>query len=198
MHSDKVKISKCLRNLIVEGGILSLWRGNGVNILKIAPETALKFSAYEQSKRFLLNKQKDPSISTLTLQERFCAGAMAGSFSQTMIYPLEVLKTRLALRKTGQYYGIMDAIRKIYQTRGLRSFYRGYVPNIIGIIPYGGIDLAVYETLKREYLKNHSMTEQTPVFVILACGSISSSLGQICSYPLTLIRTRLQASGKPF
>jgi hypothetical protein len=55
------------------------------------------------------------------------------------------LKTRLALRKTGQYRSIADAACKIYTKEGWKSFYRGYVPNLLGIIPYAGIDLAVYE-----------------------------------------------------
>lgn len=123
----------------------------------------------------------------------FIAGAAAGGISQTCIYPLEVLKTRLALRKTGQYKGILDAAVKIYKREGLISFYRGYVPNLLGIIPYAGIDLAVYETLKKKYLKKHEMTDKPSILVLLACGSTSSTLGQVCSYPLALVRTRLQA-----
>jgi len=57
----------------------------------------------------------------------------------------QVVKTRLAVSTTGQYSGIFDCAKKIFRTDGIRPFYRGYLPNIIGIIPYAGIDLTVYE-----------------------------------------------------
>lgn len=185
----KQRINDCFQNMLREGGIKGLWRGNGINVLKIAPESAIKFAAYEQIKRLIKGDSKE----ALSIYERFCAGALAGGFSQTAIYPLEVLKTRLALRKTGQYKSIADAAYKIYVTEGLMSFYRGYIPNILGIIPYAGIDLAVYETLKKKYFMTHSSNEQPSFWMLLACGSASSTLGQMCSYPLALIRTRLQA-----
>ncbi|XP_058054094.1 mitochondrial adenyl nucleotide antiporter SLC25A25 isoform X1 [Anopheles bellator] len=188
VQSSKQRISDCLQYMLKEGGVRSLWRGNLINVLKIAPESAIKFAAYEQVKRLIRGKDKRQ----MTIYERFVAGACAGGVSQTVIYPMEVLKTRLALRKTGEYSSIVDAATKIYRREGLRSFYRGYIPNMLGIIPYAGIDLAVYETLKKKYLSHHE-TEQPSFWLLLACGSASSTLGQVCSYPLALVRTRLQA-----
>lgn len=191
VQQTKIRISESFTYMLKEGGVASFWRGNGINVLKIAPESAIKFAAYEQVKALIRQNETRP----MTIYERFAAGACAGGISQTTIYPLEVLKTRMALRKTGQYSSIVDAALKIYTNEGIKSFYRGYVPNMLGIIPYAGIDLAVYETLKNKYLRAHE-NEQPSFWLLLACGSASSTLGQVCSYPLALIRTRLQAQGK--
>ena len=40
---------------------------------------------------------------------------------------------------------MVDCGVKIVRKEGLRVLYKGYLPNIIGIIPYAGFDLSVYE-----------------------------------------------------
>uniref|UniRef100_A0A671P2G4 Calcium-binding mitochondrial carrier protein SCaMC-3-like n=1 Tax=Sinocyclocheilus anshuiensis TaxID=1608454 RepID=A0A671P2G4_9TELE len=183
-----------LRGMVQEGGLRSLWRGNGINVLKIAPESAIKFMAYEQIKWLIRGSKEGAS---LRVQERFIAGSLAGATAQTIIYPMEVLKTRLTLRKTGQYSGMADCAKQILRKEGVRAFYKGYVPNTLGIIPYAGIDLAVYETLKNAWLQRYCMGSADPgVLVLLGCGTVSSTCGQLASYPLALIRTRMQAQGE--
>uniref|UniRef100_A0A3P8W0V7 Calcium-binding mitochondrial carrier protein SCaMC-2-A-like n=1 Tax=Cynoglossus semilaevis TaxID=244447 RepID=A0A3P8W0V7_CYNSE len=80
------------------------------------------------------------------------AGGGAGAVSRTCTAPLDRLKVMmqvrlgfLSLTKTGQYSGISDCVKQIFKRERLGAFYKGYVPNMLGIIPYAGIDLAVYE-----------------------------------------------------
>lgn len=72
--------------MLNEGGLIGLWRGNGMNVIKIAPESAIKFGAYDLIKRAIRgNADRD-----LAVYERFLAGSLAGGVSQSVIYPLEV------------------------------------------------------------------------------------------------------------
>jgi solute carrier family 25 phosphate transporter 23/24/25/41 len=185
-------LKSCLRHMLNEGGVRSLWRGNGINVIKIAPETALRFFAYEKAKGFL----KGDKPSNLKAHEKLLAGSTAGVIAQTTIYPMEVLKTRLALGRTGQYGGMSDCFRQIIRNEGWVGFYRGLTPSLLGIIPYAGIDLAVYETLKNLWLKSHDSSDPG-ILIPLACGTVSSTAGQLVSYPLSLLRTRLQAQTSP-
>lgn len=52
------------------------------------------------------------------------------------------------------------------------------------------------QTLKKFYMKRHDI-ENPSIPVLLACGSISTISGQLVSYPLALLRTRLQAQEVP-
>jgi len=186
----KLHILDTFRYMLREGGVKGLWRGNGINVIKIAPESAIKFAAYDSLKR-LVRGDVDRE---LALYERFLAGSLAGGISQTAIYPLEVMKTRLALRRTGEYTGMADCAKKLFRSEGLRVFYRGYLPNLLGILPYAGIDLTVYETLKRKYLLRYNQEGGSPPAISLLCfGTFSSCCGQVAAYPLALVRTKLQS-----
>lgn len=216
--SQRVAALETLRRLTREEGYLSLFRGNGANCVKVIPECAIKFVAYDFLKRKLITARHSaeaeattfhghPSLHDaleteaavpLSLAEKLLAGGCAGAVSQIVVYPLEVVKTRLATAKTQAYRGILDCVTKTFRQEGLRAFYRGFCPSILGIIPYAGIDLACFETLKREYrLRSMKYTHEDdfPISILLCSGAVSSAFGQIVAYPLALVRTRLQADG---
>jgi solute carrier family 25 (mitochondrial phosphate transporter), member 23/24/25/41 len=80
-----------LKDLWAAGGIRSLFAGNGLNVLKVMPESAIKFGAYEASKRaFAKFEGGDPNHLHPTAQ--FLAGGIRGAVAQVVSYPLDTLK----------------------------------------------------------------------------------------------------------
>lgn len=178
-----------LKKIYFESGWKGFYRGNGTNIIKIAPESAVKFWAYESIKRMLCRDSSAPAI-----KEKLIAGSAAGAISQTAIYPLEITKTRLAVSAPGEYRGIMHCISSIVRTDGVSALFRGLLPSVVGVIPYAGVDFAVYSTLRDVYTRRYPNTHPG-VLTVFVCGAISSTCGQVVAYPLQLVRTRLQTQG---
>lgn len=63
----------------------------------------------------------------------------------------------------------------------------------IGILPYAGVDIMLFELLKERLIEHHH--GDVPAPCILGAGMASSLCAQVISYPLTVVRTRLQAQG---
>ena len=73
------------------GGMRSLFAGNGLNVVKVMPESAIKFGAYEAAKKFLAKLDgSDPRHLHPTAQ--FLAGGFGGAVAQCVVYPLDTLK----------------------------------------------------------------------------------------------------------
>ena len=56
---------------------------------------------------------------------------------------------------------------------------------MIGIVPYAGVDLSVFFTLKEAWKARHPGQEPT-VLTHLTCGAISSFCGQVVAYVASL------------
>jgi solute carrier family 25 phosphate transporter 23/24/25/41 len=75
----------------------------------------------------------------------------------------------------------------------MRAFYRGYLMNTLGIAGVG-VDLAIYETLKHEYKTRYPDNPQPGTLALLAISNTSSSIAMLSTYPIFLIRTKMQSS----
>ncbi|KAG6811318.1 hypothetical protein H0H92_008030 [Tricholoma furcatifolium] len=191
-------IANAVARIYAEGGVLAFWTGNGLSVAKIFPESAIKFFAYESSKRLFAqywDKVDDPrEISGVS---RFLSGGIGGISSQLSIYPIETLKTQMMSGQ--QRRTLIEAARHVWSLGGARAYYRGLslsrlAGNDTCAFRYSAIDMSTFEALKLAYLKSTGKDEPG-VLALLAFGSVSGSVGATSVYPLNLIRTRLQASG---
>ncbi|XP_027123926.1 calcium-dependent mitochondrial ATP-magnesium/phosphate carrier protein 2 isoform X1 [Coffea arabica] len=192
VQTSRASIVPAVKSIWKEGGLFGFFRGNGINVFKVAPESAIKFYTYEMLKNVIGGNKEHQDIGT---SGRLVAGGLAGAVAQTAIYPMDLVKTRLQTYacESGKVPNLGKLSKDILVQEGPRAFYRGLVPSLLGIIPYAGIDLAAYEKLK-EMSKTYILHDSEPgPFVQLGCGTISGALGATCVYPLQVVRTRMQA-----
>ncbi|RWV98957.1 hypothetical protein BHE74_00010115 [Ensete ventricosum] len=149
VRTTQAHIMPAIKDIWREGRFLGFFRGNGLNVMKVAPESAIKFYTFETLKDFIVTA-KGEEKSDIGASGRLIAGGLAGAVAQTAIYPLDLVKTRLQTYacEGGKVPNLATLTKDIWVHEGPRAFYRGLIPSLLGIIPYAGIDLSAYETLK--------------------------------------------------
>ncbi|CAL8124194.1 unnamed protein product [Orchesella dallaii] len=185
-HFSGREVLKYVLNTYKSTGFLSLWRGNSATMARIVPYAAIQFTAHEQWKRVLrVDQRKESEIL------RFVAGSLAGVTAQSLTYPLDLTRARLAISPKSKYKSLMDVFVKTTKSEGVKGLFKGYVPTIIGVIPYAGCSFYCYESLKRVWVKEFG-PESVGGIERLCFGACAGIIGQTSSYPLDIVRRRLQ------
>ncbi|KAF8769862.1 solute carrier family 25 member 16-like isoform X1 [Argiope bruennichi] len=201
-HYKNYGVFSGLRRIVQKESVLGLYKGNGAQMLRVFPLAAVRFGSFELYKTFLKN------VIGTSHSVNFFAGSLAGITSVMMTYPLDIARARLAFQVTGEhiYSGIYDTLSCMFRTEGgVRALYKGLIPTILGMIPYGGLSFYTFEELKflcLEYIPNicgrpDSSNSGGLVLTVpakLVCGGIAIPVAQTISYPLDVVRRKMQLS----
>eukprot|EP01087_Luapelamoeba_hula_P014696 TRINITY_DN4351_c0_g1_i1.p1 TRINITY_DN4351_c0_g1~~TRINITY_DN4351_c0_g1_i1.p1 ORF type:complete len:495 (+),score=80.44 TRINITY_DN4351_c0_g1_i1:42-1526(+) len=181
------------KTIYADGGLKGLFRGNGANVLKVAPEAAVKFYTFESMKRFFA-PESDLDLSPWQV---FVSGAVAGVACHASFFPLEVIKTRLMSAPAGTYTGIVHLTTSIIKNEGpIRPFFRGITPQLVSTVPHSGTTLMLYEVCKK-ILVGSDPNKQPGVLALMVAGTLASTGGQLISYPMHVVKSRLIVQGTP-
>ncbi|EKM79068.1 hypothetical protein AGABI1DRAFT_113700 [Agaricus bisporus var. burnettii JB137-S8] len=205
--------------IVVQDGFRGLYRGLGPTILGYLPTWAIYFSVYDFIKssfgeaplgisdqaRNLKNDQIYPAAQVKGYQPvmrehpwslHLLSAMTAGAVSSTATNPLWVIKTRFMTqaRNEVRYRHTLDAAVTIYRTEGIRAFYRGLLPSLLGIL-HVAVQFPLYERLK--ILIARDTGKPLMWQDILICSGVSKMTASIATYPHEVIRTRLQTQRRP-
>ncbi|EAQ86749.1 hypothetical protein CHGG_08002 [Chaetomium globosum CBS 148.51] len=188
------------------GGMKTFFAGNGLNVVKIMPESAIRFGSYEASKRFLAAYEGHNDPTQISTVSKFVAGGIGGMTAQFCVYPIDTLKFRLQCETVqGGPQGnalLLRTAKNMWADGGLRSAYRGLGAGLVGMFPYSAIDIGTFEMLKKSYTRAvaryygiHEDDAQIGNVATAVLGASSGALGATIVYPLNVLRTRLQTQG---
>ncbi|KAK9947594.1 hypothetical protein M0R45_003210 [Rubus argutus] len=168
--------SAVFQSIMGADGWQGLYKGNLVNVIRVAPSKGIELFAYDMLHQLL--------------------GAVAGFSSTLCTYPLELLKTRLTVQR-GVYKDFFDAFSKIVKEGGPAELYRGLTPSLIGVVPYAATNYFAYDTLSKSYKKAFKKEEIGNVMTLLI-GSASAAFSSSATFPLEVARKQMQVSGRQY
>ncbi|KAK3310586.1 mitochondrial carrier domain-containing protein [Chaetomium strumarium] len=179
-----------LRHIVRHEGITGLWKGNVPAELLYVCYSAVQFTTYRWTTLLLHSAFGNNALPQSV--ESFVAGAAGGGAATAVTYPLDLLRTRFAAQGIERVYtGLWRAVVQIQREEGARGFFRGLGPGMAQIVPYMGCFFAVYETLRP-----HLMGLDLPFGGGGAvAGTIASVMAKTGTFPLDLVRKRIQVQG---
>ena len=135
----------------------------------------------------------------------FTLGSVAGAVGATIVYPIDLVKTRMQNQRkvttSGKilYKNSLDCAGKVLKNEGLRGFYRGLAPQLVGVAPEKAIKLTVNDLVRSLFREhNHRLSQNTELFLWqeAVSGGMAGASQVIFTNPLEIVKIRLQVQGE--
>lgn len=167
--------------------VLGLYKGLGSPLMGLTFINALVFGVQGNTLR---------ALGQDTPLHQFLAGAAAGAIQCVICCPMELAKTRLQVQDAGParpYRGSLHCLAHIYRREGLRGVNRGMGSTLLRETPSFGVYFLAYDVLTRAL----GCEPGEPLLVpkLLLAGGTSGILSWLSTYPVDVVKSRLQADG---
>ncbi|KAL1866915.1 hypothetical protein VTK73DRAFT_4462 [Phialemonium thermophilum] len=180
-----------LRHILRHEGITGLWKGNVPAELMYICYAGVEFTTYRSTTLLLHSAFGEGSLPHGV--ESFAAGAAAGAAATVATYPLDLLRTRFAAQGNEDrvYPSLRRAVLTIRRDEGLKGFFRGLGPGLAQIVPSMGLFFAFYEWLRLPLGRLELPLGSGDA----AAGVVASVIAKTGTFPLDLVRKRIQVQG---
>ena len=187
MLSEVVDVVNDINSFEDENGILGFWNGNSIRVINSMPQNSIKFAILgELRSRF-------NEGSPLNNFQRLFYGGIAGVLSQTIVFPIDLIHTRITLNPN-RYSGLFNAFTSIIKEEGFLSLWRGVTPTILGAIPFESSQYFAYDGLRDFYRNRISKDGSLSPAVCSVLAGISGIFSQAVVYPFDVVRRRMMAA----
>jgi len=192
-------IGDCASRVYAEQGLKAFWRGNLVNCLRYAPQqgSALAFNDYLNNVFPVYNSKTEFWQS---LSVKLFSGGLAGAIANTICYPFDFARTRLASdvsKGKGQFNGIMDCITTTVKSQGITGLYTGWSVTVMGAFVYRAGQLGCFKQIQdmNPYQKDHGTLGAVSSFLAV---TVARTVVMPFNYPFDTVRRRMMLqSEKP-
>ncbi|KAJ5775903.1 uncharacterized protein N7511_000914 [Penicillium nucicola] len=146
-----------------------------------------------------VEKTKSVLHGVLESAHHFALGSVAGAFGAFMVYPIDLVKTRLQNQRSSRpgerlYNNSIDCARKVIRNEGFLGLYSGVIPQLIGVAPEKAIKLTVND-LVRGYFTDKDTHRIKYMHEVLA-GGTAGACQVVFTNPLEIVKIRLQVQGE--